>query len=370
MNPVQKLARQIVTYACGVQPGEKVLIEYQGDTSRPMARALVRETYLAGGLPFVDHIDMKVQHDLLLSCTEEQMRMQARWDADRMSAMDCFISIRGIDNAAEYADVPAERMAIYNKNYYAPVHLGIRIPKTRWSVTRYPSDSMAQNGGMTLEQLEDFYFKATTIDMERFCAAQAPLCDLMGRTDRVKILGPGTDLEFSIKGQQCTYDDGHFNIPCGEVGSAPILETLNGRISYNVPSIYNGFTFENIQFTLEKGVIVKATANDTERLNKILDTDAGARRIGEFSIGTNPYIPAPIKDTLFDEKMGGTFHFTPGNAYDFCDNGNRSAIHWDLVCSQLPEHGGGEIWFDGVLVRKDGRYVLPELEALNPENWA
>ena len=129
-----------------------------------------------------------------------------------------------------------------------------------------------------------------------------------------------------------------------------------------------GFKYENVSFTFENGKIVNATANDTDRINHYLDTDEGARYIGEFAIGVNPNINNAICDILFDEKIAGSIHFTPGNSYDDVGNGNVSAIHWDLVLIQTPEYGGGEIWFDDVLIRKDGRFVLPELDCLNPEN--
>ena len=271
----KKLARHIIRYACGVQAGDRILIDYQGDTTRPMACELIREAYAAGGLPFVHHLDMKVQKEILMGCTREQMELLAATEGMLMERMDCYVAIRGVDNSAEYVDVPAERMAVDMKYHYGPVHLNIRIPKTRWSVTRYPSDSMAQNANMSLDQLRDLYFRATTIDIDQFCQAQKPLCDLMSRTDQVRVLGPGTDLSFSIKGQQCTYDDGHFNIPCGEVGTAPILETLNGVITYNLPALKDGFIFRDICFKLERGRIVEATANDSRRLNQIL----GAPRV-------------------------------------------------------------------------------------------
>ena len=363
------LAEKIVTYSCEVKPGEKVWIDYQGDSTREMACELVRQVYKAGGIPFVNHIDMKVQHELLLGCTQEQMTILGQTERSLMEQMDCYIAIRGVDNSAEYSDIPGEKMEINQKYHYAPVHRDIRVPKTRWLVTRYPSDSMAQSAHMPLNKLKDIYFKATTIDVAKLSAAQEKLCDLMSKTDRVHIVGPGTDLEFSIKGQQCSYDTGKRNLPCGETGTAPILSTLNGVITYTLPAVEDGFVFQDIRFEIEKGTIIKATCNDNKRINRILDTDEGARRIGEFSIGTNPYIEEPFLDTLFDEKMAGTFHLTPGCAYDFADNGNRSAIHWDLVCSQKPEHGGGEIWFDDVLIRKDGEFVLPELQALNHDAW-
>ena len=180
--------------------------------------------------------------------------------------------------------------------------------------------------------------------------------------------GPGTDLTFSIKGMNAIKCDGERNIPDGEVYTAPIRDSINGTLSYNTPSLVAGFRFENIRFTFENGKIVDATANDTQRINQYLDTDEGGRYIGEFSLGVNPNIHTPMCDTLFDEKIAGSIHFTPGNAYDEADNGNRSAIHWDLVLIQTPEYGGGEIYFDDVLIRKDGRFVIPELEGLNEEN--
>ena len=158
------------------------------------------------------------------------------------------------------------------------------------------------------------------------------------------------------------------NIPDGEVYTAPVKNSVNGFITYNTPSIQSGVTYENIRLEFVKGKIVNATANDTEKLNKVLDTDEGARYIGEFAIGVNPYITTPMKDTLFDEKIKGSFHFTPGNSYDDAFNSNHSAIHWDLVCIQTPEYGGGEIWFDDCLIRKDGFFVISELEGLNPQN--
>jgi len=185
----------------------------------------------------------------------------------------------------------------------------------------------------------------------------------------VRLLGPGTDLSFSIKDIPVMKSCGLRNVPDGEVFTAPVKESVNGVITYNCPAIFQGVAFDNIRFRFEKGKIVEATANNTEKLNQILDTDEGARYIGEFALGLNPYIHHPMRDILFDEKIGGSFHLTPGNAYATAFNGNRSAIHWDLISIQTSAYGGGEIWFDDKLVRKDGRFVLTELTGLNPENW-
>jgi aminopeptidase len=190
----------------------------------------------------------------------------------------------------------------------------------------------------------------------------------LDRTDKVRIIGKGTDISFSKKGIGSVKCDGERNIPDGEIYTAPVRDSVNGVITYNTPAVYRGFVFNDIRFEFKDGKIINATANDTKRLNEALDTDEGARYIGEFAIGVNPYILDPMMDTLFDEKIMGSIHFTPGQCYDETDNGNKSAVHWDLVAIHTPEYGGGEIWFDDVLVRKDGRFVVEELLGLNPEN--
>jgi aminopeptidase len=233
---------------------------------------------------------------------------------------------------------------------------------------RYPNSSMAQKANMSTEQFEEFYFNVCNLDYAKMSKAMDPLEALLIKTDKVRIKGVGTDLSFSIKGLPAFKCDGEANIPDGEVYTAPVKDSVNGYITYNTPAEYQSFTYENIRLEFKDGKIIKATANDTERINKVFDTDEGSRYVGEFAIGVNPYIIKPMKDTLFDEKIMGSFHFTPGSAYDKCFNGNRSAIHWDLVCIQTPEYGGGEIWFDDVLIRKDGKFILKELEVLNPEN--
>ena len=364
---IRTLAEGLVSYSCQVRAGDKVYIHYTGESTRPLAKELVRAVYRAGGLPFVHYTDPQLQRLQIMECTKEQMELMAEVDALEMSKLDCYIAVRGSSNVSELSDVPAERMALYEKYYVTPVHHDIRVPKTRWVVLRYPNDAMAQLSGTSTEAFEDFYFRVCNLDYSRMEAAMQPLVDLMERTDRVRIKGPGTDLTFSIRGIPAIPCAGRMNIPDGEVFTAPVRESVNGTLSYNTPSVFQGFTYENIRLTFENGKIIKAEANDTERINQVFDTDEGARYVGEFAIGVNPYVLYPMKDTLFDEKIMGSIHFTPGNCYAEAPNGNASSIHWDLVLIQRPEYGGGEIWFDDVLVRKDGVFVLPELKVLNPE---
>ena len=266
------------------------------------------------------------------------------------------------------SDVPEAQLKSHAEHVVGPVHIQERVSNTKWCILRYPNYAMAQAANMSTAAFEEFYFNVCNLDYGKMDQAMDPLVALLESTKAVRIVGPGTDLTFSIEGIGVVKCAGKRNIPDGEVYTAPVKDSVNGYITYNTPSLYQGFTYENIRFEFKDGQIIKATANDTERINHVLDTDPGARYIGEFALGVNPYILTPMKDTLFDEKIMGSFHFTPGSAYDQADNGNRSSVHWDLVSIQRPEYGGGEIYFDGVLIRKDGQFVLPELEGLNSEN--
>ncbi len=362
-----ELAEKLVNFSVHLEKGEKVLIEVF-DEGLPLTKALVKAAYKAGALPFVSIKNTAVRRELLLGATEEQLKLQAKWEKERMEDMDAYIAVRAYYNTAELADVPAERMALFNKYYNNPVHMETRLPKTKWVVMRYPNAAMAQSANMSVEAFEDFYFRVCNLDYSIMDKAMDPLVELMNRTDKVHIVGPGTDLHFSIKDIPAVKCAGHMNIPDGEVYTAPVKNSVNGVITYNTPSVQDGTTFEDICLEFKDGKIVKATANHTEKINHIFDTDEGARYVGEFALGVNPFVTNPMKDILFDEKIKGSFHFTPGNSYDDAFNGNRSSVHWDLVNIQTADWGGGEIYFDDVLIRKDGIFVLPELEGLNPEN--
>ncbi|TVY00667.1 aminopeptidase [Cohnella terricola] len=364
---IQKLAANLAGYSVKVKPGDNVLIEMIG-SERELLKSLIEEVAKLGGNPFVEIEDRAVLRTLLMNANEEQLKTWAEYDLERMKRMDAYIGIRAGENMNELADVPGDVMKQYDRIHRHPVHMEQRVKKTKWVILRYPNGSMAQSASMSTEAFEDFYFDVCNLDYAKMDRAMDPLHELMNRTDEVRIVGPGTDLTFSIKGIGAQKCSGERNIPDGEVYSCPVRDSVNGTISYNTPSVYNGFTYENIKFRFENGKIVEATANDTDRINALLDSDEGARFIGEFSLGFNPYILHPMKDTLFDEKIAGSLHFTPGQAYEVTDNGNRSSIHWDLVLIQRPEYGGGEVYFDGKLIRKDGLFVIPELEGLNPES--
>lgn len=320
-----------------------------------------------GGLPFVWTKKPEVSRELALGATKEQQELMARIDCELMRNMDAYIGIGAKLNTNEMSDVPGDKLALISAVYGRPLN-NIRIPNTKWCVLRYPNPNFAQMAGMSTEAFEDFYFNVCNLDYSKMDRAMEPLKELMEKTDRVHIVGPGTDLCFSIKGLPAIKCSGQMNIPDGEIYTAPVDGSVEGTITYNTPSIMDGFTYENVSLTFKNGRIVEAASNDNERIKAVFDRDPGARGVGEFAIGVNPFVTFPMRDTLFDEKISGSFHFTPGCCYDDCNNGNKSCIHWDLVCIQTPEYGGGEMYFDDVLIRKDGRFVLPELDCLNPEN--
>lgn len=364
---VLKLAKNLASYSLELKAGENLLIELF-DEGEDLVAELVREAYKIGANPFTIVKSRKIHREHLLGAAAEHMTQLGIHEAELMKKMDAYIAIRGFKNTLEYADVSSEQMGLYRAHWVKPVHYDIRIPKTKWCLMNYPTAALSQSANMSTEQFEDFYFDVCNLDYSKMSKAMDPLVQLMNKTDRVRITGLNTELTFSIKGLPPIKCDGKLNIPDGEVFTAPVRDSVNGYITYNTPSENEGKLYENVRLEFKDGKITKATANDTESINKIFDTDEGARYVGEFALGVNPYIVKPMRDILFDEKISGSFHFTPGASYDNCFNGNKSSIHWDLVFIQTPEYGGGEIWFDDVLIRKDGRFVLPELEILNPEN--
>ena len=360
-----KLAKLLVNYSCKLKQGERILLDMI-DVPDEVTVELIRAVRAAGATPFVETRHTRVGRELLLGTNATHAADVRDLELARMKKMQAYIAVRGSANATENADVPGGLMQMYSK-VIRPV-LDYRVNKTRWVVLRWPSPSMAQSAGMSTEAFENLYFDVCTLDYAKMAKAMLPLEKLMKRTDKVHIKGPGTDLTFSIKGIGAKKCEGTRNIPDGEVFSCPTKTSANGVIQFNTPTLYSGSKFENVRLELKHGKVVGATANNPKRLNEILDTDAGARFIGEFAIGFNPHILNPLCDILFDEKIAGSLHFTPGNAYEDCGNGNKSAVHWDMVLIQRPEWGGGEIWFDGKLIRKDGLFEPKELKALNPAN--
>ena len=360
-----KLAKLLVGYSTALKKGDRILLDMI-DVPDEFTIELIRATRAAGAVPFVETRHTRVGREMLRAIDEKHAETVRDLELFRMKKMQAYIAIRGSENASENADVPSDRMSMYSR-VIRPV-LNYRVNKTRWCVLRWPTPSMAQAASMSTEAFENLYFDVCTMDYRKMARSMVPLERRMKRADHVRLKAPGTDLKFSIKGIGAKMCKGDRNIPDGEVFSCPVKNSVNGAIQFNTPTLYSGTKFENVRLEFQDGKIVNATANNTRRLNEILDTDAGARYVGEFSLGFNPYILNPMCDILFDEKIAGSLHFTPGQAYEECDNGNRSAVHWDMVLIQRPEWGGGEVWFDGELIRKDGMFLPKDLKPLNPAN--
>jgi aminopeptidase len=357
-----KLAKVLVEYSIRLKRNETVLIE-AFDIPDEMTIALIRAVRDAGGVPFAQAYHARVNRALALEASDRQLNLLASHELARMKKMNAYIAVRGSNNITELADVPPEKMKLIGRKM-RPVQ-DQRVKKTKWVVLRWPTPSMAQLAGMSTEAFEDFFFDVCTLDYRKLQPGMKALKGLMEKTDRVQIKGPGTDLRFSMKGIPAVICGGDRNIPDGEVFSCPVKDSVEGCVTFNAPSIYQGTAFDGIRLEFKSGKIVAATSNETEKLNKILDSDPGARYIGEFSLGFNPRVFQPMRDILFDEKIAGSFHFTPGQAYEEADNGNRSQVHWDMVNIQRADHGGGEIYFDGKLIRKDGKFLPKQLRSLN-----
>jgi aminopeptidase len=365
-----QLAKVLVHHSSQVKPGDKVLIE-AFDIPADFTIELIKAVADAGGLPLVSTYHQQVLRALFKSASEAQMSLIAQVERARMEAVQCYIGVRGSHNISEMSDVPREKMDLYERHWWKKVHTEVRVPKTRWVVLRWPHPAMAQAAGMSTEAFEEFYFKVCAgVDYGRMRQAMQPLEELMRRTDQVHISGRGTDLRFSIRNIGAVGCWGERNIPDGECFTCPVRDSINGVVQFNCETMYRGTVFNNIRLEFKNGKVVTASADSqvaTEKLKEILDSDEGARYVGEWSLGFNPHVTKPMRDILFDEKIAGSFHLTPGQAYEEADNGNKSQIHWDMVCIQRPEYGGGEIKFDGKLIRKDGLFTLPELAGLNPE---
>ena len=360
-----RLAKLLIEYSTRMKRGERVLMEVI-DVPDEFSVDLMRAARKVGAIPIIEVRHSRVTREIVRGTNQGHATLIRDIELARMRKMQAYIAIRGAANASENADVASAEMALYSK-VLRPV-LNYRVNKTRWVVLRWPTPSMAQSAGMSTEAFENLYFDVCTMNYAKMARAMVPLQRRMRKADHVHITAPGTDLRFSIKGIGAVKCEGLRNIPDGEVFSCPVRNSVQGYITFNTPTIYSGTKFENVRLEFRDGKIINATSNNTKRLNEILDTDAGARYIGEFSLGFNPYIQNPMCDILFDEKIAGSLHFTPGQAYEVADNGNRSAVHWDMVLIQRKEWGGGEVSFDGELIRKDGLFVPKDLKPLNPDN--
>ncbi len=362
---LQALAKNLLEHSLRIKPGERLMISGPA-AAKPLIQALIELAYEKELLPFVRLYDEEVTRWVAQRSTEERQKIETGWDVQALSDIDAYISVTAEENDAEFSAVSPGIMQMRSR--VRKPWSDIVTNRKKWVLLGWPTVGQAQKARMPYSEFCDFILDVSCVDYAEMGRRMRPLCALMSRTDRVHIIGPGTDLSFSIKGIPNVPCAGENNIPDGEVFTAPVKDSVEGTLAYNTPCPYHGKVYNKVSLEFSKGRIVRAAAEqDSEALNAIFDTDEGARGIGEFALGVNPRITRAFGNILFDEKIAGSFHFTPGNAYENeADNGNRSAIHWDMVCIQTPGFGGGEIRFDSVLIRKDGLFVPEELKPLNP----
>lgn len=370
---LDRLATVLMNHSTALEPGDFFQIN-AAFAARPLVNAILRQAAEQGVYPVINWQDeelTRLSYDIQKPedpNTQRFLEKRTDWDLYRWRDLAANIAIRATENDQELNKVAPERQQL-NARIGRPLS-DVIINERRWVLFDYPTRASAQKAGMSYEDYVDFVLKVCLIDYNRLQKAEEKLAARLDRSERVQILAPGTDLSFSIKDIPTVCCYGRRNVPDGEVYTAPVRDSVQGVITYNVPSHYFGQTFKKIRFEFKDGRIVAASCDgDQALLEKILATDEGASHIGEFAFGVNPQIREPIGNTLFDEKIGGSIHFTPGNAYAKANNGNRSAIHWDLIQIQRPEYGGGEVWLDGERVRKDGLFVTDDLLDLNPDRF-
>lgn len=364
---LNKLANILIHHSIKIEPGEVVLIE-SIDAPQEMVIALIQAIRDAGAIPIVELKETRIQREIILAADDIGIKEIASCEAYRMQRVHGYIGLRGSRNISGMAGVTPRALSRYADLWLTPVH-NIRMEK-KWVVLQWPMPETAQQVQMSTEAFEDFFFGACLVDYAYMEQAVAPLIALMDATSEIHIRDEnGTDLRFSITDMPVIPCTGERNMPDGECFTAPIRDSVNGTIHFNTTASYGGVMFNDIRVRFKNGKIVEASADDTTTLNKILDTDDGARYVGEFSIAFNPFIQLPVGNIHYDEKIARSFHIAIGMAYAESDNNVRSEIRWSLIMLQNPEYGGGEIYCDGALMRKDGNFVHPALEALNPWNF-
>lgn len=368
---LQKLAKLLLGYSLNLQKGE--LFEINGGIpAKPLIKELMKEAHQMGAVPYVKLDDDEISRlsfGYIRPDAPEEARAiiekQLAWETVYWDHLVAHVDIGVDENDAEYSAVDEKSMRLY-REVRRPLRDRI-IDERRWVYLHWPTMADAQKAGMCYDDFFDFFINAALVDYKQMAKDMEPLVELMEKTDMVHILGPGTDLRFSIKDIPVVPCHGNMNIPDGEVFTAPVMDSVNGHIRYNTAALHNGKKFDNPRFVFKEGHIDEAACDgDNAGFNEMLDADEGARYIGEFAIGVNNAVTKAIGNTLYDEKIGGSFHLTPGCAYADAFNGNKSQLHLDIVCIQTAASGGGEIWFDGKLIRKDGLFTLDALQGLNP----
>lgn len=356
----EKFARLITEYSTEVQKGDNVLINVDLEAV-PLARALVREVLKAGANPLLRMTYPEMTRDVLELAGDDYLNAEPVFELNEIRQIDAWIRVGAPSNSRLLQSADKERLARLMKRS-RPVQ-NIRVNETRWLGTLYPNAAQAQDAGMSTEEFEDFAYRAMFLYEDdpaeawrRQAREQEAIVERLSRASEVRITGPGTDLKLSVRGRKWVSSAGRRNMPCGEVFTGPVEDSAEGYITYDVPSSVNGVEVRNIRVRFEQGKAVEAEAEvGNDLVQAQLNTDAGARYLGELGIGTNYRIQQPIKSILYDEKIGGTVHLALGQSYRETGGTNESAIHWDMI-SDLRQ--GGTIHLDGELFQENGKFLV------------
>ncbi len=364
---IDKLARVLVNYSVAIRKDD--LVRVAGPpVAAPLVVAIYREVIAAGGHPFVRMAPEECQEILLKTGSRRQLEFVNPLARQEVSTINASIGIWADDNTKALTNVDPKRQAIVGRarKVLSDIFLkraALRGPnKLRWTGTMFPNQASAQDAEMSLAEYEEFVFRAGKLDApdpaavwRRLSVAQQRLCDALNRAREIRVVTPqGTDIRFGVAGRRWINCDGHENFPDGEVFTGPVEDATEGVVAFSFPAVHGGREVHDIRLTFRAGRVVDAAASKGEDfLIQMLDTDPGARVLGELAIGTNYAIRNYTKNTLFDEKIGGTFHCAVGAAYPETGGRNSSGLHWDMVCDL---RRGGRIEADGKPISKNGRF--------------
>ena len=348
-----KTAKIIVEHSAKIKKGDYVQIIADYD-AKDIVLELYRLALLKGAYP-KPHISLPgISYTYYKYATEKQLRHFPKVAMYEMKNSDVVIMIGATRNTKELANIDPKRVAA-RQRVIEPIFRH-RTEKTRWVIFYYPTPALAQEAGMSFQEFEEFTFRATNVDYGAMERQQEKLKKLLDDGNTVRIVAKNTDLKFSIKGRKGIKCCGQYNLPDGEVFTSPVENTAEGHIEFSYPALYQGREVEGIRLEFRKGKAVKATASKNQAfLRKVLETDKGAKYIGEFGIGTNYKLNRFVKNILFDEKLGGTIHLAMGMAYKEAGGRNKSAIHWDILADMKR---GGRLYIDGKLIQKNGKFLI------------
>jgi aminopeptidase len=362
---IEKLADLLVNYSVAVRPGDKVVIT-GGTIAEPLLKAIYTRVLLAGGYPTMMAGLPGLDEILFRNASDDQLQHVPGWQKDIISSYDVRISIGAEHNTKALTGVDPTKMVTYSQAHRELMEIALRrsaAKELRWTVALFPTDAYAQDAEMSLSEYEDFVYNACLPDADdpvaywqRFSGWQQKIVDWLKEKKTVRVTGPDTDLRLSIAGRTFENCDGRYNMPDGEVFTGPVEDSIDGKVRFSYPAIYEGHEVTGVRLRFEEGKVVDAAADKNEEfLLKIIDTDEGSRRVGEFAIGTNEGITRFTRQILFDEKINGSFHMALGIGYPETGSRNKSAIHWDLICDL---RDGGEIWVDDELIYRNGKFVI------------